>query len=278
MTDDEHRTMLASYLTQAADRLDVTLDGAPVHGLYDRTIAVKTSGPAWLRLTAERPTWATADTMWDGVATATGTPFDQIPMPRHLRSLVWTEGDFVVRADLLSFVAQHPITTGRVLVNHPDLPDQWWSALRGGLDPLRHITASQRVAADPRDQDFRNHLLAMFGVQVDPERVQMTMAHGDLHFGNLTAPDLVILDWENWGWAPLGYDAALLACSAVLHPDITARVHTEFADVLDTYSGAVALLTAAANYLHHVENGEHPDLAIPLRRHIDTVVRVHLTV
>lgn len=88
MTYDEHRTMLAGYLAQAANKLDVTLDGIPVHGLYDRTMAVKTTGPAWLRLAAERPTWATADTLWDGIATAAGAPFDQIPMPRHLTSLV----------------------------------------------------------------------------------------------------------------------------------------------------------------------------------------------
>src|SRR5262249_18638582 len=35
-------------------------------------------------------------------------------------------------------------------------------------------------------------------------------AHGDLHFANLCAPNLHLLDWEGWGLAPAGYNAATL--------------------------------------------------------------------
>jgi len=34
--------------------------------------------------------------------------------------------------------------------------------------------------------------------------------HGDFGWHDLTSPDCVILDWEDWGMAPRGYDAAIL--------------------------------------------------------------------
>jgi hypothetical protein len=215
--------------------------------------------------------------MWDGIATATGEPFDDIPMPRHVRSVVWTDDGFIVRADLLTYVDQQAIGTGLVLDRDADLSDRWWLSLHTGLQPLQRLTTTKRVAADPREESFRNHFLASFGVKIDPERVEMAMSHGDLHFGNLTAPSLVILDWENWGWAPAGYDAAHLLCSAILQPSVAARVQAEFTDVLDTYSGAVAVLTAASKYLHHVESGEFPDVAVPIRRCAESAIRDRLT-
>ncbi|MFE7503899.1 hypothetical protein [Promicromonospora sp. NPDC057488] len=272
----EHRDQLATYLAEAADRLDVTIAGVAVHGLYDRTIAAPVSGSAWLRLTTERPRWTEADTMWDGIATATDEPFDGIPMPRHLRSVVWTDDGLVVRADLLTYVSQQAIGTGLVLDHDVDLPDSWWHAVHSALAPLRHINTTKRVAADPREDSFQNYFLALFGVRIDPDRVEMAMSHGDLHFGNLTAPELVILDWENWGWAPAGYDAAHLLCSAILQPTVADRVQTEFADVLGTYTGAVATLTAASKYLHHVESGEFPEVAVPIRRCAEKAIRDQL--
>ena len=164
--------------------------------------------------------------------------------------------------------------TGLVLDHDADLADNWWANLRAGLEPLRRIDTTERMAINPRR--FEASLRAWFGVEIDRDRIQWEVTHGDLHFGNLTAPDLTILDWECWGWAPAGYDAAHLACSAVLHPDIEARARTEFADVLATYSGGVAQLLAATKYLRLVEDGEHPEIAAPIRRHAETVIQAQL--
>ncbi|MFC4626924.1 phosphotransferase [Promicromonospora alba] len=276
MTDEDRHDWLVRHLAQAAQRLGVTIEGEPVHGLYDRTLAARTSGPAWLRVTAQRPEW-TKDEMWDGIATAVGEPFDDIPMPRYLRSVEWTDSDRVVRADLLTYVDGRAIGTGLVLDHHVDLSDSWWKALRAGLEPLQLMTTTERLTTSVRDRDFRDYLLALFGIEIDPDRIEMVVSHGDLHFGNLTGPDLVILDWENWGWAPAGYDAAHLLCSAILHPDIAERVRTEFAETLDTYTGAIAQLVAASKYLHHVTNGRFREAAVPIRRHVETVIREQLT-
>lgn len=271
---DARRDRLAGLLAEAADRFGVTLDGEPVHGSYDRTLAVRTSGPAWLRVTAQEPQWAQGE-YWDGIATATGAPFDVVPMPRHLRSAEWAarwdDVDQVVRADLMTFVDQPAVGTGLVLDHSVDLPDTWWAALRSGLDALRTATGTDRRVLRP--EETREAIRSRFGVEIDLGRVEWEVAHGDLHFGNLTGPRLTILDWEYWGWAPAGYDAAVLACSAVLQPDVAARVRAEFADVLDTCSGAVARLAAAEKYLRLVDIGACPGVAGPVRRQVEDVVR-----
>ena len=267
---DERRDWLAGHLAAAADRFGVTVDGEPVRGSYDRTLAVRTSGPAWLRVTAQEPQWARGE-YWDGIATATGKAFDAVPMPRHLRSAEWADGGQVVRADLLTFVDEPAVGSG-LLLDHPvDLPGTWWTALRAGLDALRTATGTERRVLRPGE--LREVIRARFGVEIDLGRVEWEVAHGDLHFGNLTGPRLTILDWEYWGWAPAGYDAAVLACSAVLQPDVAARVRAEFAGVLGTCSGAVAQLAAAEKYLRLVDIGAHPEIAEPVRRQADVVVR-----
>lgn len=274
---DARRTWLAGLLADAAARFGVTIDGEPVRGSYDRTLAVRTSGPAWLRVTAQEPRWARG-AYWDGIATAAGEPFEGIPMPRHLRSVEWAERwddvDQVVRADLIGYVDEPAVGSGLVLDHPVDLPDAWWAGLRAGLDALRRVSATERRVLEP--DALRSSVLALFGVEIDLGRVDWEVAHGDLHFGNLTAPRLTILDWEYWGWAPAGYDAAVLACSAVLRPDVAAQVRAEFADVLGTYSGAVAQLAAADKYLRLVGIGAYPEIAAPVRRQAEAVVRDQL--
>jgi hypothetical protein len=270
---EANRDRLTKYLAEAAARFGVTVEGAAVRGRYNSTAGVKTSGPAWLRVATLSRQW-TRDEMWDGIASAAGDPFDDIPMPHLLRSVEWKDGDLNVRADLLTYVGLPTAGTGLVLEHDANLPDVWWTNLRTGLEPLRRIDTTKRMAINPRR--FEASLLAWFGVTIDRDRIEWEVAHGDMHFGNLTAPDLTILDWECWGWAPVGYDAAHLACSAVLHPDIEARARTEFADVLGTYSGAVAQLIVATKYLRLVEDGEHPEVAAPIRHHAETVIHQQL--
>ncbi len=46
--------------------------------------------------------------------------------------------------------------------------------------------------------------------QHHPDEITFSTAHGDLHWANLTGPTLTLVDWEGWGSAPVGYDAANL--------------------------------------------------------------------
>lgn len=107
-------------------------------------------------------------------------------------------------------------------------------------------------------------------------RLLATCAHGDLHWANLTAPELCLLDWELWGMAPAGYDPAVLYCASVLVPGIRDQVRAVFADQLDTPTGRGAQLAAILKLFCLVEDGDDLDIAAPLHRHTRTLIRGHL--
>lgn len=66
-----------------------------------------------------------------------------------------------------------------------------------------------------------------------------------LHWSNLTGPSLAILDWEGWGLALAGTDAATLHAYSLPVPEVAAQVHETFADILDTPDGLQARLLVA---------------------------------
>jgi hypothetical protein len=90
-----------------------------------------------------------------------------------------------------------------------------------------------------------------------------TTAHGDLHWANLTEP-LRLLDWEGWGLAPQGFDAAMLYAYSLLQPDTAARVRDIF-PVLESPAGLAAEATVCAQLLQTVRRGDNLALAAPLR-------------
>jgi aminoglycoside phosphotransferase (APT) family kinase protein len=89
--------------------------------------------------------------------------------------------------------------------------------------------------------------------------------HGDLHWNNLLRPELGVLDWEGWGRGPAGTDAATLLHASVLAPATYRVVRSVFAEVLDSPTGRVAQLYAAARLLHRVEMDQRHTFAAALR-------------
>ncbi|WP_185444978.1 hypothetical protein [Kribbella qitaiheensis] len=82
---------------------------------------------------------------------------------------------------------------------------------------------------------------------------------------DLTAPRLVILDWETWGQAPAGYDAATLLCTTLTYPVSAESIRRTLMHFLDTPSGRVATLAAAVRFLRFADSGELTELALPVR-------------
>jgi thiamine kinase-like enzyme len=109
-----------------------------------------------------------------------------------------------------------------------------------------------------------------FGVELPVRR--WTTVHGDLHWGNLLAPDLGILDWEMWGRGPAFFDAAYLYCHSLAVPEIAERVLREFGDVLNTADGAVAQLVAISRMLRRVAGGDYKYLKGLLRDRADSLL------
>lgn len=256
---------LRNALEVGAKRLGVVPVGDPAPGLGgQRSIGCQVTGPEgnrWLRIVAEPASWAQGE-HWEGNAAAAAV--EGVAKPVWLADVEWDSGDRRLRAELMTFVAAPLCSSTPELRARLGLSGTWWSALRRSLDALA-AWPTGRVSVD---QDLvTRRLLAFFGDQVDTRVAEWTTAHGDLHWANLTASDCCLLDWETWGRAPAGYDAAMLYCASLLQPYIARRVHDVFADLLDTPEGARAQLCAVAKLLLRVQYGHHLDLAGPLHRH-----------
>ncbi|MGH3917034.1 MAG: aminoglycoside phosphotransferase [Pseudonocardiaceae bacterium] len=265
----ERRTWLIAHLERATGELGVTLTGTPVFGWRDRTVGTRvstTDGERWLRVVAELSPWV-GGAFWTGNQDARG--ISDVPRPRLLAELEWPDGDCRLRAELMTLAPSPVIANDMVLREIPDLAPLWWTELRRAVDTLA-IHRTERVCV--AGSGLRLRLLAAFGVEIEPAELAWTCAHGDLHWANLTAPQLCLLDWEAWGMAPAGYDPAVLYCASILTSDISDAVHATFAELLDNPSGRVAQLAAILKLLCLVEDGEHLDIAAPLHQHARTLI------
>jgi len=161
-----------------------------------------------------------------------------------------------------------------VLRGPPNLPDPWWSQLRVALARLANVNTSRFMApVGQREGRVRQ----VFGDRVaDAMRPQRwETAHGDLHWANVLGPDLVIIDWELWGRAPAGTDAATLYLFSLPAPETAAQVHDVFADVLGSRHGRIALVGVAARILYRARLGDFPDLADAVQDHVGELLRHH---
>jgi hypothetical protein len=203
-------------------------------------------------------------TFWNGNVQADHAIPASVPRPRLLRWHDWTEHDRAYRAELYEHVTTQPIATRAALTADPGLPESWWAAVRTALDTVTAVPTS-RVTLHP---GFLAWAMPRYlGYPADDQHaVPWTTAHGDFHYANLCAPTLSILDWEGWGTAPAGYDAAMLHSYSLLVPAAATRVRTELAHILDTDTGRIAELAVITELLYAAARGDLVDLAEPLRQ------------
>ncbi|MFC9067955.1 hypothetical protein [Streptomyces harbinensis] len=254
---------MRSALHAAARALDATVTGPPAWGWHGRTLSHRAEHPrhgaCWLRL-ACAPAGKQGGKIWEGTAEAARAFDGRVTKPRlHAVHDHDTDGA-AYRAELTQYIAS-PTVAADPVIRHPiDVPDTWWKTLRTDLDTIA-ATPTTRVAV--RDEWIARTVPTVTGHPA-PRVTAWTTAHGDLHLANLTS-DGTLLDWEGWGRAPAGYDAALLLGYALLQPALAARIRREFDDLLDTAAGRAAQLVVAAELLQSVGRGDHPDLEAPLR-------------
>ncbi|MEW1660655.1 aminoglycoside phosphotransferase [Streptomyces sp. NPDC093707] len=264
------RAILRAALEHAATHFGAAAIHEPVLGWKDRSIGarVRLSAPAerWLRVVWANPQWANGP-WWLGNESA--THLTGIPKPRMLASQEWDNQGLRLRAELMTLVPGTPCSPTPELRTTPDLPEHWWESLRGSLDRLRDHSTDRRATDQ---QTVTRRLRVFFGDRIDPEVTHWTTAHGDLHWNNLHGPTFSLLDWEGWGLAPAGYDAAGLYCQSLLEPAVARRVHEVFADILDTPDGIRAQLFAITRLLSRADAGEFTDLVIPLHQHADRLL------
>ncbi len=213
----------------------------------------------WLRLTTAPEAKATGK-LWEGNETAQkafGTLSGHRPALLTIHD--WTEDGTAYRAELNEHLDTPVISSDPILRTPATLFTDWWTDLRTALDAVV-ATETDRVAVR---QEYIERALPEFLGLPAPENILWATAHGDLHWANLTAPGLRILDWEGWGLAPYGYDQATLYAYSLLEPATADRVRAIFPQLGTpaTWAGEAVIV---AELLQTISRGHNQDLAEPL--------------
>lgn len=270
--DNGQRRFLRGVLRDAAARFDVRVDaGVDGSGMVfswrDRSLGCRvlegTGSSAtvlWLRVTYERFEWTSGE-HWTGNVDANA--LTGVPKPLVLRWQEWDEDNGRNRAELMTYIDEPSCSATAEAGPGLGIPGTpWWASLRTSLARLAdHPT--DRVA---RSRDYTEHALRIFFGDRAPMPIRWATCHGDLHWANVTTTTPVLLDWEHWGQAPAGFDAAHLYCHSLAVPELAVTVHRELADVLETPDGRASQLLAIAGMLRRADNGDYPDLVLPLHR------------
>lgn len=278
-SDETFTDWMRDNLRRAAEHFGVTVSGDPLFGWNLRSVSASAwthdGEPRWLRVCSEHSRWIREmPELWTGNAAA--NDIDGVPKPRIVGSLEWDvpDEDRGVRADLMTRVPGLPCSPTDALRLPLKMPDAWWTDLRLALTQLSSVH-TERFATPAAQR--QNRVRQIFGdhlaEETQPQRWET--AHGDLHWANVFGPDLAIIDWELWGRAPVGTDAATLYLFALLVPDTAAHLYDVFADVLDSPDGCIAQVGVAARILHRAQRGEFPDLADAVQLYMGDLFKRH---
>lgn len=239
---------------------DAAFRSQEVWGWQGRTYScpvTASDGRAWLRLAVSLTDRINA-TFWNGSLTAEKSLPPSVPRPRLRDVHDWTEGCWSCRAELYDHEPVPPISRAPTLTTAPNPPPRWWKDLATALTDITAVPTNRMSVHQPfLDRAMPRYL----GAPVTTQAPSWSTAHGDLHFANLCAPTLRILDWEGWGLAPTGYDAAVLHTHSLLVPPVAARIRHELAHLLATPAGRHAELVVITQLLH---TSKDPHLLPPL--------------
>lgn len=272
MSDDDRqrRAWMESHLDWATHEFGVERIGSPLHTERLHSVGshvIDAGEDAWLRVVYADPEWGEGDYLGQNAA---ANAIHGVPKPIVKRWTEWEDNERRMRGEVSTFVVDAALSASMVPTVDVAPSDQWLSDLTRAL----HTLAEHPVPAAGVDAGYVNDgIRAFFGVDLDIASVSWTTAHCDLHWGNLTAPTLTILDWETWGRAPAGYDAAMLVCTSLANPALARRISQALSEFLDTRTGHIATLAAATRLLRFADGGELTELAQPVRQHVTEILR-----
>jgi hypothetical protein len=183
---------------------------------------------------------------------------DRVPLPRWHAGVSWLDDarEVMWRADETQLVDEAPIDKP---TNAEGLPGQWWDALSAALDELASHETSRvatpdcaPISVDRIETTIRKAFPECTNIVID----EWSTAHADLNWANLTGPALWILDWEDWGRAPRGLDAANLWFGSLAVPEVAAKVYRGRHQDLDSRAGKVMQLFKCAELLAWADDSE----------------------
>lgn len=236
-------------LARVEKAFNLKLDRASVvHGIYGDTEGFRSDRDTWVRI-ERRHQYRIKSAAWIGLEAA--STIRGVPKPAWYQSATWADLDReqVWRADELEFVSSPSVKAAGGLEAANSLPDTWWQGL---LDALTTLGAYETERIGMSQAHLTKRITQVFP-DIDTTVDEWRTAHTDLQWSNLTL-DGHILDWEDWGTAPRGHDAATLWQASLPDPALTARIEREFATDLQTRSGKLSLLLRCANAIRIATN------------------------
>ncbi len=256
--------MNGGHLGEGCRRLDVAPIGDMCIGYSRRSIGTITQAGdgsrSWVKLSALHG----RSTHWLRDGELSVERFKNVPRPTLLASSLWSDGNI------------HYAATQWTLVTLPSVEETPWAGRHASqisavwIDDLKTALAAIGDLPTERRRYQPDEIAWMirdcFGARAPCVAKEWCVGHGDLQWSNVTAPRLTLFDWESWGAAPRGYDAAYLIAASCADPELTHRLERAFADDLETESGQVARLAAITNLLRLIAAGwVDPRYRRPLR-------------
>ncbi|WSQ69731.1 hypothetical protein OG393_33360 (plasmid) [Streptomyces sp. NBC_01216] len=187
-----------------------------------------------------------------GDGTSSAEALSGIAKPPWFAGVVWRDETEPVmwRADETELLPAAPVGSA-VVAKDPQLPEEWWAAMNASLDALG-AQRTNRIAT-PDTETITPELVTetIHGVfpGVDAALGEWRPAHADFNWANTTAPAFCMFDWEDWGMAPRGLDAASLWGASLAVPALADRVRSERRDDLESRDGKLMTLFVAAKIL-----------------------------
>lgn len=267
--DQAHRRRLTDVHLNAASGLGCDLDQEWKWGWCDRSVsgrATRAGQEVWIRTVTEQSQWVDM-LFWTGNVEA--NKIGGVPKPSVLDSTETRDEDRWFRTEVMTLIDQALASPIPAATTPPAIDNVWLDQLRTSLEALAATSTTREAKVQ---HDVTQQLREYFGDRIDPQVEHWVTSHGDLHWANLTAPSLVILDWEQWGLAPGGYDIATLYCHSLLVPDTAATIRHRFARMLDSPDGRRSQLLAIARMLSRTRMGDYTDLVVPLHRLADEIL------
>ncbi|WP_190620721.1 hypothetical protein [Streptomyces venezuelae] len=202
-----------------------------------------------------------------GDGTASAEALRGIAKPAWLAGVAWRDAAEPVtwRADETELLPGRPVG-GAVAARDPHVSEEWWVSLNASLDALagQHTSRIATPDTETLTQDLVTGTVHRVFPGVDTAVDDWRPAHADLNWANVTAPGFCLFDWEDWGMAPRGLDAANLWGASLAVPALADRVRRERRDDLESRDGRLMTLFVAAKILGPHADPEDPRL-LPAR-------------
>ncbi|WP_101258375.1 hypothetical protein [Streptomyces barkulensis] len=224
-----------------------------------RSLGARTDRGTWVRIERRRME-KIGGQGWNGTECA--AVLEGVAQPRWHRAVVWRQPDGAAmwRADETDLLPGAPIGTS-VLASDPGLPDAWWQALNASLDVLAAHRTSRVATPDTvtiTQRDVTEAIGRFLPDGIDTTVSQWRPAHADLNWANMTGPQFCLFDWEDWGMAPRGLDAASLWGNSLAVPALAERVRHERRRDLESRDGKLMTLFVCAKILAPDAHPEDP--------------------